>query len=107
MGRFSKLAMGAAAALFLAAVTPATAAPEVFFSMGGPTAPPEAKVIVRPAMPHTGMIWREGHYMWRDGHYVWMNGEWLEPPFATATWMPGHWVFHDGRNIWIEGHWEG
>src|SRR5947209_20578222 len=97
MGRFSKLAMGAAAALFLAAVTPATAAPEVFFSMGGPTAPPEAKVIVRPAMPHTGMIWREGHYMWRDGRYIWVNVEWLEPTFAHATWWPGHRDCHDSR----------
>jgi hypothetical protein len=106
MGRFNKLAMGAAAALFLAAVTPASAATELWI-MGGPTPPPEARVVVKPAMPHPGMVWREGHYTWRDGKYVWMNGEWMDAPFATASWVPGHWVFHDGHNIWIEGHWEG
>ena len=106
MGRFSKLATGAAAALFLAAVTPASAATELWI-MGGPTPPPEAKVVVKPAMPHPGMVWREGHYTWHDGKYVWMNGEWMDAPFATASWVPGHWVFHDGHNIWIEGHWEG
>lgn len=109
MTRLTTLALGVATALFIAApvaMAPASAA-EMFFAIGGPNPPPAPPTIVQPAMPHPGMVWREGHYMWRGGHYVWSNGVWVMPPFAMATWTPGHWSVHDGHNVWIEGHWEG
>ena len=109
MSRLPTLALGMATALFLAvpgAIAPASAA-EMFFAIGGPNPPPAPPTVVQPAMPHAGMVWREGHYAWHDGHYTWVNGEWVEPPYHAAGWVPGHWVFRDGRNVWIEGHWEG
>ena len=110
MSQFVKLTTALATVLCLAVpmgVTPAAAQVSFGFSLGGPTPPPPPRVVVRPAPPRAGVIWREGHYGWRNGAYVWIEGEYMEPPYTTAAWIPGHWILRDGRNIWIEGHWEG
>ncbi len=110
MSQFAKLTTALATVLCLAAplgVTPAAAQVNFGFSIGGPTPPPPPRVIVRPAAPHAGMVFREGHYGWRDNAYVWLDGDWIDSPYERAAWIPGHWIDRDGRHIWIEGHWEG
>ena len=110
MSQLAKLTTALATVLCLTVpmgVTPASAQVNFGFSLGGPAPPPPPRVIVRPAAPHAGLIWREGHYGWRNGAYVWIDGDWLDPPYERAAWIPGHWIDRDGRHIWIEGHWEG
>jgi hypothetical protein len=69
------------------------------------TAPPPAKVEVRPRKPCRGAIWISGHWKWESGKYVWVKGRWETKP-AGSTWVPGHWKKKPRGWVWVPGHWK-
>jgi len=72
------------------------------------TAPPAARVEVRPANPGGGAIWTPGYYQWNPTtqSYDWQTGSWQVPPSRHMRWVPSHYIQQpDGTYNFYTGHW--
>jgi len=65
---------------------------------------PKAKVIARPAMPHTGYVWVGDEWTPQGGTYVNVAGHWVAPR-KGYTWVAGHWAREGRGYYWVSGHW--
>jgi hypothetical protein len=53
--------------------------------------PPEPRVEVYEAPPHSETVWIPGYWRHSRGEWVWIPGHWARPPRPHAVWVPGHW----------------
>ncbi len=53
-----------------------------------PSAPPVARVEVRPPQPIASAVWADGYWHYASGQWIWVPGHWAVPPRAGATWRP-------------------
>ncbi len=72
--RIGRLALFAALALFIVAVSTAHAETHVFVQFGGPAGVPMP--------PAYGMVWSPGHYAWTQYGSVWVPGEWVRSEYV-------------------------
>jgi hypothetical protein len=87
---------------------PAAAQVAVQFTVPGvrvATAPPPARVEVRPVAPSPNHVWIGGHWAWRGGAHVWVNGHYALPPGQGYVWEPARWANQNGQYTFFEGHW--
>lgn len=70
-----------------------------------PSAPPPARVEVKPPQPITSAVWAQGYWHYASGQWVWVPGHWAQPPRAGATWRPSTYV-SDGVQLRLDpGGW--
>ncbi|MEF9438489.1 MAG: hypothetical protein L0922_07070 [Candidatus Mariimomonas ferrooxydans] len=69
------------------------------------TAPPPARVELRPAPPFHGAVWIGGHWTHRHSRWAWSSGYWKKSPKPGAVWAPDQWK--KTRRGWkrTRGHW--
>ncbi len=67
---------------------------------------PTALVVVRPASPRAGYIWRDGDWSYnrRQRVYVQKNGYWTAPR-RNRSYHPGHWNASPRGHSWKKGGW--
>ncbi|MBX3275933.1 MAG: hypothetical protein KF729_37100 [Sandaracinaceae bacterium] len=68
------------------------------------SAPPPARVSVRPMAPYAGAVWVDGHYEWDGYQYVWVDGHYVQPR-AGYTFVQPRWVNQGGRYVYHNGGW--
>ena len=66
---------------------------------------PPGRVLVRPARPRGGYVWRTGHWVHAADRYSWVAGAWVRPPRGKKTWTSGYWRRQKRGGIWISGYW--
>ncbi len=67
---------------------------------------PTALVMVRPASPRAGYIWRDGDWSYnrRQRVYVQKNGYWTAPR-RNRSYQAGHWNNSPRGHSWKKGGW--
>lgn len=99
----SKLLMGAALALPIAALTTASAHAAVFISVN--FAPPALPVYAQPICPGPGYLWTPGYWGYGPEGYYWVPGVWVQPPAVGLLWTPAWWGWERGAYIYHAGYW--
>jgi|HubBroStandDraft_1064217.scaffolds.fasta_scaffold08668_3 hypothetical protein len=99
----SKLLMGAALALPLAAMPTAQAHAAVIISVG--FAPPVMPVYTQPLCPGAGYMWTPGYWAYGPDGYYWVPGVWVQPPVAGVLWTPAWWGWEGGAYMYHAGYW--
>jgi hypothetical protein len=69
------------------------------------TAPPPARVEVRPAVPFPDAVWIGGYWEYRHRNWVWAPGHWGKRPRPGAVWLPGYWKQTPKGWKRTPGHW--
>ncbi len=68
--------------------------------------PPEPRIEVYGAPPHSGAVWISGYWKHKRGEWIWVPGHWASPPKPHGVWVSGHWEPRGRGWLWIPGHWE-
>ena len=99
----SKMLMGAALAIPLAAMPTAQAHAAVVISVG--FAPPVLPVYTQPLCPGPGYLWTPGYWAYGPDGYYWVPGVWVQPPTVGVLWTPAYWGWEGGVYLFHPGYW--
>jgi WXXGXW repeat (2 copies) len=97
----SRILMGAALAIPLAAMPTAQAHAAVVISVG--FAPPVLPVYAQPICPNPGYLWTPGYWAYGPDGYYWVPGVWVQPPSAGVLWTPAYWGWSGGVYLFHPG----
>ncbi|HEX5285113.1 MAG TPA: YXWGXW repeat-containing protein [Bryocella sp.] len=99
----SRLLMGAALAVFAAALAVPGAHAGVIVSVN--FAPPALPVYAQPVCPGAGYLWTPGYWAYGPEGYYWVPGVWVQPPAVGLLWTPAWWGWEGGAYIYHAGYW--